>query len=76
MAVKQNTIELAHKYPLAAKVVDKSFYVDGLTGSNDVENAIVLQRQLQDLFSQGGFTLGKWNLQRSICVGINLTGVV
>ena len=51
MAVKRNAVELADKYPLAADAVHKSFYVDdGLTGANDVESAITLQRQLQDLF--------------------------
>ena len=62
MAVKRNAIELADKYPLAAATVHKSFYVDdGLTGADDVESAITLQRQLQDLFIHGGFMLRKWN---------------
>ena len=39
-----------------------SFYVDdGLTGADSVEEAVELQKQLQDLFSQGGFLLRKWN---------------
>ena len=62
MVVKQNAIELAHKYPLAAQAVLDSFYVDdGLTGAEDIESAITLQRQLQDLFTSGGFILRKWN---------------
>ena len=62
MSVKQNATNLAHKYPLAAKAVDESFYVDdGLTGADSTEEAIELQKQLQDLFSQGGFLLRKWN---------------
>ena len=62
MAVKHNAIELADKYPLAAEAVYKSFYVDdGLTGADDVETTITLQRQLQDLFTRGGFMLRKWN---------------
>ena len=62
MAVKQNAIELVDKYPLAVDVVHNSFYVDdGLTGADDVESAITLQRQLQDLFAHGGFMLRKWN---------------
>jgi transposase InsO family protein len=62
MAVKQNAIELAHKYPLAAEAVLKSFYVDdGLAGAKDIKSAITLQRQLQDLFTHGGFMLRKWN---------------
>ena len=48
MAVKQNAIELALKYPSAVKAVEQSFYVDdGLTGADSVEEAIDLQKQLQ-----------------------------
>ena len=62
MSVKQNAADLAHKYPVAARAVDESFYVDdGLTGADSTEAAIELQKQLQDLFSQGGFLLRKWN---------------
>ena len=51
MAVKQNAADLVHKFPLAAKAVEKSFYVDdGLTGADDVQTASLLQRQLQELF--------------------------
>ena len=62
MAVKQNAVDYAMEYPLAAKCVDTSFYVDdGLTGADSVQEATELQRQLQDLFSRGGFLLRKWN---------------
>lgn len=62
MAVKQNANELAQEYPLAAETVNQSFYVDdGLTSADDVDTAVVLQRQLQDLFARGGFVLRKWN---------------
>ena len=62
MAVKQNAIELTHRYPRAAEAVQNSFYVDdGLMGANDVDSAITLQRELQDLFTRGGFLLRKWN---------------
>ena len=62
MAIKENATDLAHKYPLAAKAVDNSFYVDdGLTGADSTEEAIKLQKQLHNLFSQGGFLLRKWN---------------
>ena len=54
MSVKQNALHLSLEYPQAAMAVDKSFYAeDGLTGANSVEEAIELQRQLQDLFSRG-----------------------
>ena len=62
MSVKQNAIDFAMEYPLAAKVVEKSFYVDdGLTGADSVPEAIEVQKQLQNLFSRGGFLLRKWN---------------
>ena len=62
MAVKQNAVEHAQEFPLAADVVQKCFYVDDcLTGADDPNSAITLQRQLSDLFSRGGFTLRKWN---------------
>ena len=62
MAVKQNAIDLAHKFSLAAEVVHKSFYVDDcLTGADSVNEAIALQTQLQNLFSRGGFLLWKWS---------------
>ena len=62
MAVKQNALDYAMEYPLAAKSMDDSFYVDdGLTGADFIQEAIELQCQLQDLFSKGGFYLRKWN---------------
>ena len=62
MSVKQNAHDLASTYHLAARVVDNSFYVDdGLIGADSVEEAIELQRQMQELFDRGGFTFRKWN---------------
>lgn len=62
MAVKHNAVQLAHKYPQAAEAVRDSFYVDdGLMGADSIDSAIALQRQLQDLFTHGGFLLRKWN---------------
>ena len=62
MAVKQNAIDFAHEYPLAAEVVERSFYVDDcLTGATSPKLAVLLQQQLNDLFSRGGFLLRKWN---------------
>ncbi len=61
MAVRQNAIEHAEEFPLAASAVFESFYVDdGLVGADSVEGAVNLQRQLQELFSRGGFLLRKW----------------
>ena len=62
MSVKQNVIEFAHKYPLASKVVEDSFYVDDcLTGADSEEEGIRLQAQLQNLFAEADFLLRKWN---------------
>ena len=62
MSVEQNAIELAHKYPLASKVVEESFYVDDcITGADSEEDGIQLQAQLQDLFAEADFLLRKWN---------------
>ena len=66
MAVQQNALDFAMEYPQAAKVVAESFYVDdGLTGADSEQEAIELQKQLQTLFSQGGFLLRKWNSSES-----------
>lgn len=62
MCVKQNAMDFATKYPLAAKAVEESFYVnDCLTGADSVEMAMKLQQELQCLLSHGGFLLWKWN---------------
>ena len=66
MSMKQNALDYAHEFPLAAKVVTDSFYVDDcLTGADTVEDAIRLQQQLQSLFSKGDFILRKWNSNNS-----------
>ncbi len=47
MSVRQNAIDLSCDYPLAAKIVEYSIYVDDfLTGADDVEGAIILYQQL------------------------------
>ena len=62
MAVKQNAVDFATEFPIAAKVIDTSFYVDDcLTGANSTEEAVDLHTQLHTLFSKGGFLLRKWN---------------
>ncbi|XP_055623056.1 uncharacterized protein LOC129766513 [Toxorhynchites rutilus septentrionalis] len=49
------------RYPLAAFVVTKRFYVDDvLAGGDNIEEVAETCRQLQDLLAQGGFTLRKW----------------
>ncbi len=66
MSVKQNAIDHAYDYPIATKAVEESFYVDdALTGADSIEEAICLQKQLQDLLSCGKFLLCKWNCYSS-----------
>ena len=61
MSVKQNAIDFGVEYPLAAKAVNDSFYVDDcISGADTVDEAITLQQQLQELFSKAGFLLRKW----------------
>ena len=67
MSIKQNALDFALEYPQAVSAVEKSFYVDdGLTGADSVEEAIQLQKQLQELFSRGGFLLRKWNSSEAV----------
>ena len=64
LAVKQNVQDFPLEYPLAAQTVETSFYIDKcLTGADDVETAIILQKQLCDLFTCGRFLLLKVELE-------------
>ena len=66
MAVKQNAMDFSLQYPMAVQRVYEAFYVDdGLTGADSIPETIHLQRQLQELFERGGFTLRKWNSNNS-----------
>ena len=50
MAVKQNALDHAVEFPRAAKVVDKSFYVDDcLSGADSVSEAVALQSELHSI---------------------------
>ena len=62
MSVKQNALDFECRFPLAARVVQDSIYVDDcLTGADDAKGAISLYHQLLNLFHHGGFLLRKWN---------------
>ena len=50
----------SHLLPRLWRYVD-----DGLTGADDVQRASLLQRQLQELFSLGGFLLREWSSSES-----------
>ena len=61
VAMQQNAINNKERYPLAVPTVLESFFVDdGLTGADSEEKAIVLEEELQELFSLGGFMLRNW----------------
>lgn len=69
MAVKNNSLNLATEYPLAACAVQKSFYVDNcLAGADAPQEAFDLYQQLQYFFKKGGFLFSfssQMDLQRS-----------
>ena len=61
MARKQNTLENVDTHPQAVQMVLDSFYVDnGLTGTNSIQEAERLRKELQELFAIRGFVLHKW----------------
>ncbi|XP_053946180.1 uncharacterized protein LOC128855352 [Anastrepha ludens] len=50
-----------HDFPAASKILTESFYMDDcLHGAATVEDALNIQRQLQQLLQRGGFNLRKW----------------
>jgi hypothetical protein len=75
MCVRQNSLDYGKVYPLAARAVEDSFYVDdGLTGANFVEETVELHVQLQ---GKAEFLLHKWNsseLEVLECIDSELRG--
>ncbi|XP_062703775.1 uncharacterized protein LOC109410486 [Aedes albopictus] len=60
MALRQLAEEEEHRYPLAAKTVKKSCYIDDmLSGANSFEEAVELLRQVTGLLNDGGFDIHK-----------------
>lgn len=60
-AMQQCARDYSLQYPLAAKHVMDSFYVDDLlTGSDNEEQATELRHQLTELLLKGKFELAKW----------------
>ncbi|XP_011858289.1 PREDICTED: uncharacterized protein LOC105555857 [Vollenhovia emeryi] len=48
-------------YPAAAKILEDDFYMDDvLTGSDTIEGAAALQKELSELLARGQFPLRKW----------------
>ena len=59
--LKQLALDEQQKFPLAAAILQRDFYVDDLmTGTDTIEEAVVLQKQMIDLFECGGMKLNKW----------------
>jgi len=58
---QQNKNNLAFEFPLTAKAVQDSFYVDdSLIGSDTGDEGITLRKDLQEIFCRGRL-LRKWN---------------
>lgn len=63
MAMRQNAIDLAHDYPLAAKVVEEMFYVhDYLTGADSLEDVIKIAEGAPAIICPWGFFVKKVEL--------------
>ncbi|GBM98304.1 hypothetical protein AVEN_7677-1 [Araneus ventricosus] len=59
--VKQLAIDESSEFPLASEIALRDIYMDdGITGTNDVKTAQILQTQLIDMFAKGGMNLHKW----------------
>ena len=61
-AMQQLAHDYQDKFPLAAAILLRDFYVDDvITGQNSIEEALEVQRQLIALCNEGGFPLRKWS---------------
>ncbi|XP_058816128.1 uncharacterized protein LOC131679415 [Topomyia yanbarensis] len=59
--LQQLATDEEYRFPLAARAVIKDTYMDDvITGSNDVNEAMQLRIQLNELLDSGGFRLRKW----------------
>lgn len=71
-AMIQCADDLKDKYPLAAAVIKRDFYMDDcLKGCESVEEAKKLVRELKALLAEAGFPIGKWhsNMREVAVVG-------
>ncbi|XP_062538614.1 uncharacterized protein LOC134206888 [Armigeres subalbatus] len=60
-ALKQLAVDEATAYPLESRALSEDTYMDDvITGSNTVEDACELQKQLSEITGKGGFRLRKW----------------
>lgn len=60
-ALQQLAEDEKSKYPLAARITKRDFYVDDLlSGADSIQEALDLQKQLVEMLECGGFELHKW----------------
>lgn len=65
-SMRQCAIDKARKFPIAAAVTLRSFYVDDLAdGADSIEELLLKYSEMMALHEQGGFELAKW---QSNCV--------
>ncbi|XP_058449072.1 uncharacterized protein LOC131429038 [Malaya genurostris] len=61
MALRQLADDEERRYPLAAKAIRKSFYIDDvLTGADSLDDAITLKNEIVGLLKKGGFDAHKF----------------
>ncbi|XP_063914810.1 uncharacterized protein LOC135131161 [Zophobas morio] len=59
--LQQLAAEAQNTYPLASEIINRDFYMDDLlTGSNSVEQIVLIRDQLSQILIKGGFKLCKW----------------
>ncbi|XP_058827050.1 uncharacterized protein LOC131687034 [Topomyia yanbarensis] len=59
--LKQLALDEGSSFPLAAKAMEEDVYMDDvITGTDDVNVAIELRKQLDAIMASGGFRLRKW----------------
>ena len=59
--LKQLAEDEGERFPRAAEVVMRDFYVDDLiSGTGNVDDALQLQGELREMLTKGGFWLRKW----------------
>lgn len=60
--LKQLAQDEAHKYPLAAQVIEREVYVDDvMSGAHCIATALEKQQQLINMLKSAGFNLRKWS---------------
>ncbi|XP_055614854.1 uncharacterized protein LOC129761166 [Toxorhynchites rutilus septentrionalis] len=72
-ALHQLAADEGAKYPEAAKAIIRDFYVDDyIGGASSVDEAIQLQKDLDTLMKNGGFTLRKCSNKPEVLAGISV----